>query len=209
MIHQDTLHTALVEFVSFNHAGTALVSGGRDAQVYLRQYRHGWQGQQLQALFTEPVKKMHLTWGVWTADDLRIVASLENKALDQNNVFLVVWDAVTCQRLRKIQAHQFSMTGLFAHPLFPHIVISGAMDGRVLVWDIESGTKLRECVVEHAAAGAETYFVDILALVLSAHGDRLYTVDAWGGLTSFGLGAPEQRVPTSQFLQLEAASILQ
>jgi isopropylmalate/homocitrate/citramalate synthase len=82
------------------------------------------------------------------------------------------------------------------------------MDGRVLLWDVWSGQLVRECTVQHAAAGDETYFVDVLAAAVSGGGERMYTVDTWGGLTVFGLGTTCQKVPGSQFLDIEASNII-
>ncbi|EDQ92840.1 uncharacterized protein MONBRDRAFT_4901 [Monosiga brevicollis MX1] len=153
LVHEDVAHDSTVEFVAFCPDATAVISGGNDAQVFLRRYQDGWCPRRLDTPFASGTKKVCMNWGAWTSDGRYAAAVFVNRALEPAVSHLLVWDSRTLERRHKIQAHTFEVTGLVCHPTQAHVLVSAGHDGRLVIWNVADGVKLAEMQVRHEFEG--------------------------------------------------------
>jgi len=72
----------------------------------------------------------------WALNDSRIVTAHHDNTIN-------IWDSATGVRLHTLKVHQDQVVVLETNPLDSRVVLSAGYDGKIILWNIETGTIIR------------------------------------------------------------------
>lgn len=205
-------HSAAVTCLAFAHHSEALLSGSADAtaRLWLPDPRapRGRRELVLHARASPPSSssttaprpprktRLALTFVCWMADDAYVACALSDGAIQ-------VWSAAG-ELLRVLEGHERESYVLVPHPSHSHLLLSASYDARVCLWDVLTGTLLRELSPSgaHSACLLDGHFAPSgLAFALS---------DSTGVVHLYGTEAPARydAAPREQFLAHDYSPLL-
>ena len=128
---------------------------------------------------------------VWTLDDRTVVAAMSDFTIR-------VWEAASGMLTHTLRLHTNKVHVVQCHPHDPRLLFTAGHDGRVAVWDINTG----QCVRVHDSSQFDTLVLDGS---WSPDGSRIVVSDEKGQWCVFGTGSGEalQRAKYEQFFARE------
>ena len=207
LVMENDAHDDDIDFVTFNHEGTKIMTGSSDGTARLWHHKGSWQ---LRDTVLTPVpgpagqgKKEAVKYGTWTCDDAYVVCALGS---DHS---LNVWNTETYTIKHVLSRHEHDVIGVHSHPSDPAVVLTAATDGRALLWDITEGFCMKEFVITYTVDGSNQP-LDVLDCRFSPDGRSFSVVDAWGHWSHFGLQdvARYRSLPVAQFFQNDTAAVI-
>ena len=128
---------------------------------------------------------------VWTLDDRTVVAAMSDFTIR-------VWEAASGMLTHTLRLHTNKVHVVRCHPHDPRLLFTAGHDGRVAVWDINTG----QCVRVHDSSQFDTLVLDGS---WSPDGSRIVVSDEKGQWCVFGTGSGEalQRAKYEQFFARE------
>lgn len=204
---QDNSHDETIECVKFDHTGTRILTGSKDGTARIWYHRPHWR---LHSVVLKAVegpngtgKRVDLSFGCWTCDDSMVVCSL---ASDHS---LNVWSTETHSLKHVLSRHEHMIISVINSPTDPTVVLSAAIDGRALLWDIVEGLCMREFVMTYTLDGSNQA-LDILDCQFAPDGRSFATVDGWGHWAQYGFqdAANYKNVPHSQFFHTDSKPVV-
>ncbi|UYV80695.1 BRWD3 [Cordylochernes scorpioides] len=162
-------HTDRVDSLIFSNLSSRFISGSKDGTALIWRYERGqWTNIVLKmatrlvngyfidhhmfhrsnprcashpVCSSEDAKlKLRVNMVFWNTDDSLVATSSSNHAIKIWNSYTGLLLSVLLVRL---QAHDDEVYCLETHPLDPRILLSGGHDGRICVWDLTTGTAIK------------------------------------------------------------------
>lgn len=144
---------------------------------------------------------------LWSLDDRYVFTATTDAKIR-------VWHADTGQLARVLHAHEGNIYVLDCHPLNGRILLSGGYDGRVILWDIETGAQLRSFSIaeQNLQEGSHLQPMpgkgpSIVDGQFSSDGLSFVVSDTSGAITLFGIDSGEATAlaPQEQFFSNDCA----
>ncbi|KAI9204234.1 uncharacterized protein BJ171DRAFT_506662 [Polychytrium aggregatum] len=132
----------------------------------------------------EPMHSPTIDTCVWTADNRLIAASVTKGVI-------LIWDSVTARQIRCLYGHSDQVYALEAHPRHPDLLLSGGYDGRVILWDIRTGSAISVFEEKHK----------ILAAQFSPDGTKIIASDDNGVVYIYGASTDSKAMSNAPFYQ--------
>lgn len=139
---EQEAHTERVDSIQWsNTPRLRFVSGSKDGTARIWSFRAGcWNSSVLKAtasdgrtvIFNKEKKceePLRVTMVNWSCDDLHVITAVSDCSL-------CVWTAEDGQLLHRLVSHKDEVYVLEPHPTFPNILMSGAHDGNLIIWDM-------------------------------------------------------------------------
>ncbi|KAM8976981.1 bromodomain and WD repeat-containing protein 1 [Pelodytes ibericus] len=198
-------HTGIIDSILFSNHGERFVTGSKDGTAriwYLEEQE--WNSITLDMAkkldnssqdseedkFMKP-KVLMLSWNM--SDSVIVTAT--------STYNLKVWDSHTGSLLHIMMNHQNDIYVLEPHPFDPRIMLSAGYDGRIFIWDVTKGSKIKHYfnAIEGQGHGA------ILDCKLSSDGQHVASTDSHGHLLIFGFGSSKayDRIPDQMFFHTD------
>ncbi|KAH3759500.1 PH-interacting protein [Pelomyxa schiedti] len=142
------------------------------------------------ASFSKKSKGLRALYAIWNSDDSYVISSMSDKSI-------IVWSAFTGEILNVLQGHFGDSYVLDHHPLFPEQFISGAYDGKIVLWDLFQKKPLREW-----SRNVDSVKFEIYDGSFSRDGNFFAVSDKFGMITIYGFSDIDKykRTPRQQFL---------
>ncbi|CAK4529249.1 unnamed protein product [Aphanomyces euteiches] len=150
---------------------------------------------------------------MWTCDDSRLVTLHSRKPEVSGNwcQAVRVWNPLTGKPLLTLshssKGHTNAVFAMDTHPTDWRILLTAGFDGRIILWDIETGRIMR--FFQNWESPTNTDGCAILDVSFSPSGDSFAVTDRAGRLMLFGTGPddPYQSVPCEQYFSNDYAPI--
>ncbi|KAF0697813.1 Aste57867_11528 [Aphanomyces stellatus] len=151
---------------------------------------------------------------MWTHDDSRLVTLHSRKPEVTGNNWcqaVRVWDPATCKPLLTLshatQGHANAVFAMDVHPTDWRILLTAGYDGRIVVWNIETGHILRG--FQNWESPTNTDGCAILDVSFSPSGNEFAATDRAGRLMLFGTGGNDALLvsPCEQYFSNDYAPI--
>ncbi|PXF44636.1 Bromodomain and WD repeat-containing [Gracilariopsis chorda] len=144
---------------------------------------------------------------LWSLDDRYVFTATTDAKIR-------VWHADTGKLARVLHAHEGDIYVLDCHPLNERILLSGGYDGRVILWDIETGAQLRSFSIAEQSFQEGSHMQpmpvkgsSIIDGQFSSDGLSFVVSDTSGATTLFGIDSGEATAlaPEEQFFSNDCA----
>lgn len=137
-------HTDLVDSIQFANRSTRFVSGSKDGVAHIWSYeKQKWKNIPLkmeQRLPSDPVldefKKIKVNMISWTCDDAFVITPASDFTIK-------IWNSLTGKLLHSLKHHENDAFVVESHPHDPRIFVTGAHDGRLVLWDVCAGKPIK------------------------------------------------------------------
>jgi len=209
---EQEAHTERVDSLQWaNQPSLRFASGSKDGTARIWRYEAGeWHSSQLvikgedgrsvrynqDRQCEEPLR---VTMTTWTADDTMVVTAVSDASL-------CVWDSKTCRVLYRLKGHTDEVYVLEPHPSYPDIIMSGAHDGSIIIWQISTNSVLFKYQNQingqgHGAIYDAKWSPDHLHVAAS---------DSHGHVLFFGTGSskPYEKCPEEMFFHSDYRPLL-
>jgi len=194
----QTLSTGMsaVTTLCWSHKGYRVAAGCRDGTTRLWGFNTTlgcWVCCNVFAVRTQRKKSSRVTMLIWSTDDKYLVTAYYNSEIR-------VWDTMTGELRYLLEGHKQQVFVLDAHPFDPRIVMSAGYDGKVILWDLSTGTAIKHF------ADSDNRLADG---GFSPNGNYFVVSDTEGYWTLYGTGAGEllRKCPEEQFFQNDYAPL--
>lgn len=186
-------HASEVSCISWNHSGSRFFSGSYDGTIRIYDFDalEGWKCTH-NINVSEGSRGSHrVLMAMWSKTDDYIVLTITKAP---HNTRLRVFDALTGKLVHKLSEHTKEIHVLDNHPKDPRIFVSSGYDGKVIYWDIQTGTAIS---IFKAEADHEVAFYDG---EYSPNGSIFISIDNSGTFWVFGYGDGQNyTAPAEQF----------
>ncbi|CAD5113102.1 DgyrCDS2293 [Dimorphilus gyrociliatus] len=139
-------------------------------------------------------KPLKVTMVAWTCDDIHVLTAVSDFSVK-------LWRASTGQLVSTFVSHTTEVYVLETHPTDPYLMLSAGHDGYIIIWDLETGTKVFEFLnsIEGQGHGA------VLDGKWSKDGSSFVCTDAHGFLSHFGFYKNEvfEKLPNDLFFHTD------
>lgn len=81
-------------------------------------------------------RKLRVSMVGWTCDDVHVITSLSDHSLK-------VWYSISGQLRHILYGHDEEVFVIESHPKDGRIFLSGGHDGKIIIWDILTGTAIK------------------------------------------------------------------
>eukprot|EP00178_Gracilaria_changii_P021080 TRINITY_DN6256_c0_g3_i1.p1 TRINITY_DN6256_c0_g3~~TRINITY_DN6256_c0_g3_i1.p1 ORF type:complete len:2140 (-),score=297.08 TRINITY_DN6256_c0_g3_i1:2992-9411(-) len=145
---------------------------------------------------------------LWSHDDRYVFTATSDAKIR-------IWYAATGQLARVLHAHEGEIFVMDCHPLNGRILLSGGYDGQIMLWDIETGAKLRSFSIADQPAPdpsecslpVPVKAPKIIDGQFSADGLSFVVADTSGAINLFGIDSGEATAlaPEEQFFAHDCA----
>lgn len=130
----------------------------------------------------------------WTCDDIHVLTAVSDFTVK-------LWRASSGQLVSTFNSHTTEVYVLETHPIDPYLMLSAGHDGYIIIWDLETGTKVFEFLnsIEGQGHGA------VLDGKWSKDGSSFVCTDAHGFLSHFGFYTNEifKNLPNDLFFHTD------
>eukprot|EP00092_Neocalanus_flemingeri_P004293 GFUD01004614.1.p1 GENE.GFUD01004614.1~~GFUD01004614.1.p1 ORF type:complete len:2283 (-),score=565.95 GFUD01004614.1:61-6909(-) len=140
---EQEAHTERVDSIQWaNSPVLRFISGSKDGTARIWAFRSGsWNSAVLKITaadgrtvhFNKEKKieePLRVTMVNWCCDDSRVITAVSDSSL-------CIWCPNTAELLQRLQGHKDEVYVLEPHPILPTILMSGAHDGNLIIWDME------------------------------------------------------------------------
>jgi len=140
---EQEAHTERVDSIQWaNNPVLRFISGSKDGTARIWGFRNGsWNSSVLKITsadgrtvhFNKEKKveePLRVTMVNWNCDDSRVITAVSDSSL-------CIWCPYTSALLQRLQGHKDEVYVLEPHPMLPTILMSGAHDGNLMIWDME------------------------------------------------------------------------
>ncbi|XP_035213977.1 PH-interacting protein-like isoform X2 [Stegodyphus dumicola] len=203
-ILEREVHVDRVDSLQFSNLDCRFISGSKDGTALIWKYeRQNWSSIQLkmttklpgQSDEPEDVKvKLRVTMVGWTLDDSKVVTAVSDSSIK-------VWNSSTGSLCNVLKGHEDEVFVLEAHPTDPRVFLSSGHDGRIIIWDLITGTIIKNHfnLIEGQGHGA------VFDCKFSPDGFMFASTDSHGHLSIFGFGSNDRykKVPEEQFFHTD------
>ncbi|XP_060082031.1 bromodomain and WD repeat-containing protein 3-like [Ylistrum balloti] len=198
-------HTDRVDSICYSNSGERFVSGSRDGTARIWRYdRQEWKSiiLSMSTKLSSCVKsetedkgqKPRVTMVAWNLDDNLVVTAV-------NDCTLKVWDSHHGKLLHVLKAHEDEVFVLEHSPMDPRIFLSAGHDGYVIMWDLNTGNKIKSYfnMIEGQGHGA------VFDCKFCPDGNSFVATDSHGHLLLFGFGSNEKykQIPQELFFHTD------
>ncbi|XP_033739931.1 PH-interacting protein-like [Pecten maximus] len=198
-------HTDRVDSICYSNSGEKFVSGSRDGTARIWRYeRQEWKSIVLSMSTKLPScpksetedkgQKPRVTMVAWNLDDNLVVTAV-------NDCSLKVWDSHHGKLLHVLKAHEDEVFVLEHSPTDPRIFLSAGHDGYVIIWDLNTGNKIKSYfnMIEGQGHGA------VFDCKFCPDGNSFVATDSHGHLLLFGFGSNEKykEIPQELFFHTD------
>ena len=145
---EQQAHTERVDSIQWsNNPRLKFISGSKDGTARIWSFRSGvWNSSVLKVtasdgrtvIFNKEKKveePLRVTMVNWSCDDRMVITAVSDCSL-------CVWSADTGALQHRLTSHKDEVYVLEPHPSFPNILMSGAHDGNLIIWDVSSSSVL-------------------------------------------------------------------
>ncbi|XP_038078010.1 bromodomain and WD repeat-containing protein 3-like isoform X2 [Patiria miniata] len=200
-------HTDRVDSIDFCHSSERFVSGSKDGTARIWRYeRQEWRSILLNMDVRIPgaktpgiddsnkIMKHRVTMVGWDLDDRRVVTAVNDHSLR-------VWDSRTGKLLQELYSHTDEVFVLEGHPTDTRIFLSAGHDGLIILWDLDTGSKIYSYYNNIEGQGHGAMF----DCKFSHNGQYIAATDSHGHLLILGWGSSERysKVPVEQFFHTD------
>jgi len=140
---EQEAHTERVDSIQWaNSPVLRFISGSKDGTARIWSFRSGsWNSAVLKITaadgrtvhFNKEKKveePLRVTMVNWCCDDSRVITAVSDSSL-------CIWCPNTSVLIQRLQGHKDEVYVLEPHPMLPTILMSGAHDGNLIIWDME------------------------------------------------------------------------
>ena len=145
---EQEAHTERVDSIQWaNKPGLRFISGSKDGTARLWRFQTGaWHSAVLKMTAKDGrsvtfnkeknvEEPLRVTMVNWVCDDSRVVTAVSDSSL-------CVWDPNTQALLQRLVGHKDEVYVLEPHPSLPDLLMSGAHDGFLIIWNIATNTTM-------------------------------------------------------------------
>ncbi|RUS86356.1 hypothetical protein EGW08_005874, partial [Elysia chlorotica] len=199
-------HADKVDSICYSNHLNRFVSGSNDGTARIWRYeRQEWRatvlnmnakvnsGASLNTSHTE-AKDLRVTMVSWSMDDAMVVTAA-------SDLTIKIWNAYTGTLLRILEGHEDEVFVLETSPTDARILLSAGHDGKMIIWDIHSGTRIKKFfnLIEGQGHGA------VFDCKFSPDGLTLAATDSHGHLLLMGFGNNERckKIPQQLFFHTD------
>lgn len=198
-------HIDQVDSLQFSNLGLRFVSGSKDGTANIWSFeRQEWHNRTLQMSQTLPndqapdiqenKTKLKVTMVGWSSDDAYVITAVNDHSIK-------VWESKSGTLKFVLKEHEDEVFVIEAHPVDPRIFLSGGHDGRIILWDLNVGKKIKMFYnqIEGQGYGA------IFDCKWSPDGQMFASTDSHGHITIYGMGDRSRymRVPDEVFFHTD------
>ncbi|XP_005104695.1 bromodomain and WD repeat-containing protein 3 [Aplysia californica] len=202
-------HTDKVDSICYSNHLNRFVSGSNDGTARIwRLQKHEWRATVLNmaATLQSPssrssvprfgcgMDQMRVTMVSWSMDDARVITAA-------SDLTIKIWNSHTGTLLQVLEGHEDEVYVLEACPSDSRILLSAGHDGKMIVWDIETGTKIKKFfnLIEGQGHGA------VFDCKFSPDGHSLAATDSHGHMLLLGFGTNERckKLPQQLFFHTD------
>jgi WD40 repeat protein len=198
-------HIDQVDSLQFSNLGLRFISGSKDGTANIWSFeRQEWHNRTLQMSQTLPngqtpdvqemKTKLKVTMVGWSSDDAYVITAVNDHSIK-------VWESKSGDLKFVLKEHEDEVFVIEAHPVDPRIFLSGGHDGRIILWDLSIGKKIKMFYnqIEGQGYGA------IFDCKWSPDGQMFASTDSHGHITIYGMGDRSRymRVPDEVFFHTD------
>ncbi|KAK0064368.1 bromodomain and WD repeat-containing protein 3 [Biomphalaria pfeifferi] len=202
-------HTDKVDSICYSNSLNRFVSGSNDGTARIWRFeKQEWRATILnmnaklnstpqcpETNRTENNKdQLRVTMVSWSMDDLMVFTAVSDLSIK-------VWNSYTGALLKVLEGHEDEVFVLEACPTDARILLSAGHDGKMIIWDIYTGTKIKKFYnfIEGQGHGA------VFDCKFSPDGFSLAATDSHGHLLLLGFGTNERckKIPQQLFFHTD------
>ncbi|CAG5116902.1 unnamed protein product [Candidula unifasciata] len=201
-------HTDKVDSICYSNCLNRFVSGSNDGTARIWRYeRQEWRATVLNmnAKLTKcpptpeqnrnvTQDQLRVTMVSWSMDDAMVITAVSDFSIK-------VWNAYTGALLQVLEGHEDEVFVVEASPSDARILLSAGHDGKMILWDIYTGVKIKKFfnLIEGQGHGA------VFDCKFSPDGHSLAATDSHGHLLLMGLGTNDRckKIPQQLFFHTD------
>lgn len=207
-------HSDQVDSIQFSNKGFRFITGSQDGTAVIWKFKNNdWQPLKLDMNTQEDQRivpptnkkvKPKVLIVQWSRDDRYVMTSVVDNSIR-------VWDSQTGKLIHRLVKHDHDIYLIESHPFDARIFISAGHDGRLIIWDIETGEiilKFENKVNSYETEG--TCSASIYDTKFSPDGNMIAITDSYGYLTLFGNASPHpyQDLPEQMFFHTDYRALI-
>ncbi|XP_059154571.1 bromodomain and WD repeat-containing protein 3-like [Physella acuta] len=201
-------HTDKVDSICYSNNLNRFVSGSNDGTARIWRFeKQEWRATVLNmnAKINSPSQcqetnrndakdQLRVTMVSWSMDDQMVLTAVSDFTIK-------IWNAYTGTLLKVLEGHEDEVFVLEACPTDARILLSAGHDGRMIIWDLYSGAKIKKFfnLIEGQGHGA------VFDCKFSPDGHSLAATDSHGHLLLLGFGTNERckKIPQQMFFHTD------
>lgn len=142
-------HLDQVDSLQFSNSGLRFVSGSKDGTANIWKYeRQEWHSKTLHMSETLPnlqsarsnqdnvIVKLKVTMVGWSLDDAYVITAVNDHSIK-------IWESNSGKLKYILKEHDDEVFVIESHPTDPRIFLSGGHDGKIFLWDLETGKHIK------------------------------------------------------------------
>ncbi|KAF8777958.1 PH-interacting protein like [Argiope bruennichi] len=203
------VHTDRVDSIQFSNRDCRFISGSKDGSALIWKYeRQNWSTIQLKMSTklpgqseeqTDAKQKLMVTMVSWALDDDKVITAVSDHSIK-------VWNSFNGNLIFCLKGHEDEVFVLEPHPTDSRVFLSSGHDGRIILWDLISGTIIKNHfnLIEGQGHGA------VFDSKFSPDGLMFASTDSHGHLSIFGFGSADRykKVPEEQFFHTDYRPVI-
>ncbi|CAL1534125.1 unnamed protein product [Lymnaea stagnalis] len=201
-------HADKVDSICYSNNLNRFVSGSNDGTARIWRFeKQEWRAtvlnmnaklnstpQSLDVSRTEGKEQLRVTMVSWSMDDLMVITAVSDLSIK-------IWNSYTGTLLKVLEGHEDEVFVLEACPTDARILLSAGHDGKMIIWDIYTGAKIKKFynLIEGQGHGA------VFDCKFSPDGHSLAATDSHGHLLLMGFGTNERckKIPQQMFFHTD------
>ncbi|CAL1275181.1 unnamed protein product [Larinioides sclopetarius] len=203
------VHTDRVDSIQFSNHDCRFISGSKDGSALIWKYeRQNWSTIQLKMNTKLPGQseeqgdtktKLMVTMVSWALDDDKVITAVSDHSIK-------VWNSYTGSLIFCLKGHEDEVFVLEPNPTDSRVFLSSGHDGRIILWDLVSGTIIKNHfnLIEGQGHGA------VFDCKFSPDGLMFASTDSHGHLSIFGFGSADRykKVPEELFFHTDYRPVI-
>ncbi|BFZ25162.1 hypothetical protein BsWGS_28200 [Bradybaena similaris] len=201
-------HTDKVDSICYSNCLNRFVSGSNDGTARIWRYeRQEWRATVLnmnaklnkcpslpEQNRNDSQDQLRVTMVSWSMDDAMVITAVSDLSIK-------VWNSYTGTLLQVLEGHEDEVFVVEACPTDARILLSAGHDGKMIIWDIYAGVKIKKFfnLIEGQGHGA------VFDCKFSPDGHSLAATDSHGHLLLMGLGTNDRckKIPQQLFFHTD------
>uniref|UniRef100_T1J4N0 Bromo domain-containing protein n=1 Tax=Strigamia maritima TaxID=126957 RepID=T1J4N0_STRMM len=199
-------HTDRVDSIQISNYGDRIISGSKDGTANVWKFeKQEWKSIQLKMSTRLPgtpedeyddnkIPKYKVTMVAWSRDDRYVFTAV-------NDATIKVWNSYVGELVYILDGHDDDVYVLETHPQNPRLLLSAGHDGRIVLWNLSTGSLIKSFFnnIEGQGHGA------VFDCKFSPDGSLFASTDSHGHLSIFGFGSNEKykKCPPEQFFHTD------